>query len=268
MADLHGWRRHRVLHHSTYHLARPTRPEVVVQLQPASGPRQRGRLIQIGARPLPKEVVAFDDALENRCHRLSFGAPLSTLALWVVSEVERPLAPPAWPAIAWEELVVPGADEPTPLVDPAAFAGHGDACFAPGRRLAEVVASLHRRLREDMRYDERALSSGELEPAAVALKRGVGVCSDFAQVMLGALRARGLPARQVGGYLVRGRSAELHAWVALRVGDDWLEIDPTSGELAGPRHLRVAWGRDGSDLRPVRVDAEVRRVSSRIEVGS
>ena len=59
--------------------------------------------------------------------------------------------------------------------------------------------------------------------AAEALADGRGVCQDFAHVMIGACRSRGIPARYVSGYLLRpgsdGGEGESHAWVDVYVGD-------------------------------------------------
>ena len=99
-----------------------------------------------------------------------------------------------------------------------------------------------------------------------ALRLGVGVCQDFAHLLLGAMRKRGLPARYVSGYLVpeRGDSAHAaleeviggqasHAWVEVHIpGCGWMALDPTLGMAVGARHVRIAYGRDYGDVAPVR----------------
>jgi len=99
-----------------------------------------------------------------------------------------------------------------------------------------------------------------------SLSLGAGVCQDFAHLMLGVVRRRGLPARYVSGYLVPepkndgasnleevvGGQAS-HAWVEVFVpGTGWMGFDPTLGKPAGLRHVRVAYGRDYGDVPPVR----------------
>lgn len=93
-----------------------------------------------------------------------------------------------------------------------------------------------------------------------------GVCQDFAHVLLGAARMRGLPARYVSGYLVPARAASAeskqeevvggqasHAWAETLVpGFGWMAFDPTLGGPVGLRHVRVAYGRDYGDVAPVR----------------
>jgi transglutaminase-like putative cysteine protease len=99
-----------------------------------------------------------------------------------------------------------------------------------------------------------------------SLSISAGVCQDFAHVMLGVARMRGLPARYVSGYLVPGDSASpnsrqeeviggqaSHAWTEVLMPDGkWVGFDPTLGSPVGLRHVRVAYGRDYGDVAPVR----------------
>jgi transglutaminase-like putative cysteine protease len=92
--------------------------------------------------------------------------------------------------------------------------------------------------------------------------------------MIGALRAVGLSARYVSGYLLttgagvatQGGAAAApmlgadasHAWVAvwcpLADGSParWLELDPTNNVLPSAGHVRLAVGRDYGDVTPLR----------------
>jgi transglutaminase-like putative cysteine protease len=87
---------------------------------------------------------------------------------------------------------------------------------------------------------------------------GKGVCQDFAHVTLALLRAIGLPARYVSGYLHPTVNAEVgkttagqsHAWVEFWAGA-WIAVDPTSHTEVGSRHVVVARGRDYADVRPL-----------------
>jgi transglutaminase-like putative cysteine protease len=102
--------------------------------------------------------------------------------------------------------------------------------------------------------------------AADALAAGAGVCQDFAHVLLGVARSRGVAARYVSGYItpesISGDGARMgeviggqasHAWVEVYApGTEWLGFDPTLGGRTGLRHIRLAYGRDYSDVAPVR----------------
>jgi transglutaminase-like putative cysteine protease len=87
------------------------------------------------------------------------------------------------------------------------------------------------------------------------LESGAGVCQDFAHLMLGLLRLRGIPCRYVSGYLhEEGRAtAESHAWVEVYTqAQGWLGFDPTHRQPSGERHIVVATGRDYNDVPPNR----------------
>ncbi len=98
------------------------------------------------------------------------------------------------------------------------------------------------------------------------LATGIGVCQDFAHILLGVVRMRGLPGRYVSGYLVPKRTAEpgvnveeviggqaSHAWMEVFLpGQGWYGLDPTLGVPVTVRHVRVAYGRDYGDAAPVR----------------
>jgi len=99
-----------------------------------------------------------------------------------------------------------------------------------------------------------------------SLSVGAGVCQDFAHLLLGVVRKRGLPGRYVSGYLVPGSAASpdaklqeviggyaSHAWAEVYLpGSGWVGLDPTLGKPLGLQHVRVAYGRDYGDVAPVR----------------
>jgi transglutaminase-like putative cysteine protease len=84
-----------------------------------------------------------------------------------------------------------------------------------------------------------------------------GVCQDFAQVTIGALRTLRMPARYVSGYLAPKRDSEIgetskgesHAWLEFWDGG-WVPYDPTNGANIGLDHVVVVRGRDYSDVQP------------------
>ena len=91
--------------------------------------------------------------------------------------------------------------------------------------------------------------------ALEALAGGVGVCQDYAHVMLALCRAAGLAARYVSGHLV-GEGGS-HAWVEVVVPDPQrpgaavaVAFDPTHDRRAGWGYLTVAVGRDYRDVAP------------------
>jgi transglutaminase-like putative cysteine protease len=88
------------------------------------------------------------------------------------------------------------------------------------------------------------------------------VCQDFAHLQIACLRSLGLPARYVSGYLetlpppgqpkLVGTDAS-HAWIAFFCpGIGWIDVDPTNNILPSMQHITLGWGRDFSDISPVR----------------
>ena len=143
---------------------------------------------------------------------------------------------------------------------PPGAAEYAEQSFAPGRPIAEAALDLTRRIYTDFSYDRRATSVSTPVDEVLALRRGV--CQDFAHLQIACLRALGLPARYVSGYLVTrpppgrprlvGADAS-HAWVGVYCGDaGWLPLDPTNNAIPNEQHITLAWGRDFGDVTPMR----------------
>jgi transglutaminase-like putative cysteine protease len=102
-------------------------------------------------------------------------------------------------------------------------------------------------------------TTGVRTSAQEAWSLRAGVCQDIAHLTIGLLRAVGIPARYVSGYLypmVDGTVGQIvagqsHAWVEWWCGE-WFGFDPTNGVPAGARHVIVARGRDYSDVTPLK----------------
>jgi len=101
--------------------------------------------------------------------------------------------------------------------------------------------------------------TGVHSTAAEAWEARKGVCQDMAHIAIGALRAIGIPARYVSGYLHPQEQAEIgvpvegesHAWVEWFAGE-WTGFDPTNNTEIGDRHVLVGRGRDYNDVPPLR----------------
>ncbi|HEX7821782.1 MAG TPA: transglutaminase family protein [Sphingobium sp.] len=85
------------------------------------------------------------------------------------------------------------------------------------------------------------------------LDRGKGTCRDYAMLMIEAVRALGLAARFVSGYVYSptGRrratlgGGNTHAWVRVYLpGSGWVEFDPTNDIVGTNGLIRVAIARD------------------------
>jgi transglutaminase-like putative cysteine protease len=132
--------------------------------------------------------------------------------------------------------------------------------FPSGRPWLAGVLDLTQRIHRDFQYDSAATTVNT--PVADVLKVRRGVCQDFAHLQIACLRSVGLPARYVSGYLLTvppagqprlvGADAS-HAWLAAfcpEVG--WIDFDPTNNQIPSTRYITLAWGRDYSDVCPIK----------------
>ena len=142
-----------------------------------------------------------------------------------------------------------------------ALKAYGARRFTPGRPILEAARELTTRIKTDFEYHPGATDI--CTPLAEVFAGKAGVCQDFAHVEIAALRAHGLAAAYVSGYIrtvhskeeieLRGADAS-HAWVAVWCGEEagWVHLDPTNDLVAREDHVAVAWGRDFSDVSPLR----------------
>lgn len=141
-----------------------------------------------------------------------------------------------------------------------AFAEYATVSFTPRRSVLDAALDLTSRIHADFKFDATATTVST--PLLEVLEKRHGVCQDFAHLQIACLRSLGLPARYVSGYLETipppGKSRLVgadatHAWSALFCpGIGWIDLDPTNNCLASLRHITVAWGRDYSDVSPIR----------------
>lgn len=101
-----------------------------------------------------------------------------------------------------------------------------------------------------------------ITPLADIVQARKGVCQDFAHLAIGVLRAQGIPARYVSGYLetlpppgqekLQGADAS-HAWYSVFAADHgWYDFDPTNNKRPDTQYVTTAWGRDYADVTPVK----------------
>jgi transglutaminase-like putative cysteine protease len=140
------------------------------------------------------------------------------------------------------------------------FAAYALQSFTPGRPLTEALIDLNTRIYKDFRFDSKATTVRT--PTEEAFKKRRGVCQDFAHIEIACLRSLNLVARYVSGYLrtypppgrprLIGADAS-HAWVSVYCpGSGWLDLDPTNNLVPSDGHVTLAWGRDYSDVSPLR----------------
>ena len=165
---------------------------------------------------------------------------------------------------SWAELGDNVADRrlleflmPTALTTVAGEISGAATAAAAGLSPDTAAKAISDRVREHVTYMPGA--TGVRTDAQEAWDKGQGVCQDMAQLTVALMRAAGLPARYVSGYLHPDPKAEpgstsvgqSHAWVEYWAGS-WVPLDPTSGAAVGERHVVVARGRDYADVPPLK----------------
>ncbi len=226
--------------------------------------------------PEPQEIRHRADFWGNPVTEMVFSAPVRKLVTRVHARVER-LAPPAQldlspelsrlgAEIAASRSLAPEAPHHFRGASPRVVPDHAITRFArehagPGLTAMAAVRAIGRALHARMTFDAGATDVNT--PPAAAFAAGHGVCQDFTHVMIAALRAVGIPAGYVSGFLrtapppgqprLQGADA-MHAWVRAWCGSEagWVEYDPTNDLLVGTDHVVVAVGRDYSDIAPVK----------------
>jgi transglutaminase-like putative cysteine protease len=132
--------------------------------------------------------------------------------------------------------------------------------FEPGRPLIEVLRDLTSRIYSDFTY--RSGSTTVSTQVTEVLTAREGVCQDFARLAIACLRANGLAASYVSGYLATdpppGKERMIgidatHAWASVWTPQNqWLGLDPTNDQMVDERYIVVGFGRDYADVPPLR----------------
>ncbi len=190
--------------------------------------------------------------------------PHTSLTVTSSATVHTDRSPAGPPVLSWDDLRRPELadlhteylalpDRVAPTEELLALArGIAEASATPGDAARAVCALVNR---------EVSYVSGSTTVDAFAAHSWTersGVCQDKAHIVIGALRAIGIPTRYVSGYLhpsgdpVVGETVtgESHAWVEWW-DDGWRGFDPTNGTEPGDRHVSVAMGRDYNDVKPL-----------------
>ena len=122
----------------------------------------------------------------------------------------------------------------------------------------DPLAALHALmldLHQTMTFDTSATTPATSAREAFAARQGV--CQDFAQIFVTVSRTLGIPARFVGGYLLRAddkaQQTAGHAWAEAYVnGLGWVGFDAANCLCVTADYVRVAAGLDSLDATPVR----------------
>jgi len=248
----------------------------LLHLAPRTGPSQEVLSSAIVIDPEPREREETEDFFGNLVTHVAIETPHQSLTLTSETTVRaiECEAPEPEESLDWREArnLAMGhgdlaarspahfmfASRLVPIVP--ALRDYARMSFAADRPILDGGIDLMERIKADFVYDPTA--TDVTTPTVMAFELRRGVCQDFAHVMIAGLRALGLPAAYVSGYLrtepppgrprLEGADAT-HAWVSLWCGPEagWQGLDPTNGIRTATDHIELAFGRDYADVSPV-----------------
>jgi transglutaminase-like putative cysteine protease len=230
-----------------------------VRMEPASDADQSCRSFHLAVSPAT-EPFRYQDGFGNHVHHfnvLSAHTEVRILAASIVETHPRPrdlLSSWATYPLALDDanlevldfLRTCGPVRPTPRLDPLVEALRP----RPGGRLAHLVAEAADYIHGHFEYARDVTLA--TSPVDEVLEKGKGVCQDFTHLMIALLRSFGVPARYVSGYIHRpDKDSQSHAWCEVWLPDlGWLGIDPTNNRVVNDHFVKVAVGRDFTDVPP------------------
>ncbi|WP_202369995.1 transglutaminase family protein [Pseudomonas sp. MWU318] len=271
---------YQIFHDTCYHYDSPVSlAQQLAHLWPRECTWQRCTEQQLLISPQPTTRRDELDVFGNPLTRLAFERPhdeLQVNARLTVEVLARPLADfnlsPAWEQtrdaltyssqpLSAEMLEACRYRFQSPYVHlKRSFVEFSESCFPPGMPLLLGVQALMQKIFSEFTFDAEATQVAT--PLVEVLERRRGVCQDFAHLMLACVRSRGLAARYISGYLLTqpppgqprliGADAS-HAWVSVFCPVlGWVDFDPTNNVQPALEHITLAWGRDFSDVSPLR----------------
>lgn len=259
-----------IRHVTTFTYETPITESVMeARMQPRSDGLQRCLRFSLTPSPAAR-VMVYEDHDGNVVHHFDIPgrhARMTLTAEALVESLPRPalphrLGPRAWAHLddinasgeLWEYLAPSAFTRPTAGLDALRHELHLERGNDPLVLLRRLMVEIY------SRFEYRRHSTRVDSPIDEALDTRRGVCQDFAHIFIALTRPLGIPARYVSGYLFRDPSHgepdmddATHAWVEAFLPDlGWIGFDPANNLIAQQNHLRVAVGRDYSDVPPTR----------------
>lgn len=265
-----------VIHRTVYEYREPVSvSQHAARLKPRALAGQQVRDFELRVSPHPEVLTERTDYFGNALLVFGIRELHACMEVEARSRVSIPSLTPPVPALspAWTEVaaafrdpVAPERVEPyefcleSPMVRTSReYADWARESFTGQTPLLQGAADLTRRIYSGFTFDPKATEVAT--PMEEVWERRRGVCQDFAHIAIGCLRSLGLAARYVSGYLrtqpppgkprLQGADAS-HAWISVFCPlHGWVEFDPTNNLMPGDGHVRVAVGRDYSDVSPL-----------------
>jgi transglutaminase-like putative cysteine protease len=248
----------------------------MMHLMPRALPQQVVSSVELETTPAAARRTDGTDHFGNRVSWMFLDLPHAAFEVRLSARVEvgYPAPPEAAATPAWETIVAAVLSSggegwqaaefsfASPMAPADATVGvYAAVSFPPGRPVLAGLLDLTTRIRRDFTFKSGVTTIAT--PVAQVLKQRAGVCQDFSHLMIAGLRALGLPARYVSGYIrtrpppgrvARRGADQSHAWVGAWLGPahGWIDLDPTNDLVVQDEHVVLGWGRDYGDVSPVR----------------
>ncbi len=252
--------RMQVLHRTRYEYEAPVRESFnEVRLRPVSNEHQSCDSFVLRVLPAVR-LRHYEDFYANCVHHFEITQPHSSLQIEAFSSVSTnssnwldPLATP-FPIARIRECAqiercfdyLQSSDYVA--LDPDLWRLALDIANS-GQDAWQVAQSLMTWVHQSFTYDPTATTAYTL--MSEALRRRTGVCQDYAHVLIALCRSLQIPALYVSGYFHTPGADASHAWVEVFLpGIGWRALDPTHGTQPDTRYIKIAVGRDYSDVPP------------------
>ncbi|TCO26352.1 transglutaminase-like putative cysteine protease [Kribbella steppae] len=254
----------RVVHTTGYRYATPvTQSYNEARLTPRSDDRQNLMVARLETVPATR-AYKYVDYWGTEVNSFDLHTPHTELKVVAASVVETTEEPPPAVDATWAQVrSAESLDRYAEYLEWTTYVPKHRELAAVARSLRkgltpqETVLAVSKCVHGKLKYQRG--TTGVHSSAIDAWQAGEGVCQDYAHLTLAMLRAVGVPARYVSGYLHTEPDAavgetvvgESHAWVETWTGD-WWGFDPTNDLPIGHRHVWVATGRDYADVSPLK----------------
>jgi len=249
----------------------------IARLIPRDTDKQTCTHHQIDIDPMPDAFDAYDDFFGNKTFYFSVEHSHKKLEVTVTTEIEKEPAPALEQDFvstqSWESIkqqlqaskqefidVCQYIPETIMTASNAAIKQYALISFTPNRSFYDAALDLMKRIFQDFEFVSGFTTIST--PLAEVMEQRKGVCQDFAHLAIACIRSMGLPARYVSGYIetlaVPGKEKLVgvdasHAWFAMYVpGNGWLDFDPTNNQVPDMQHITTGWGRDYTDIAPLK----------------
>ncbi len=267
---------YRISHKTTVSYSQSVRhSRQLLHLTPRNTDSQRVLQWEIKTQPAPSYRQERDDYFGNRCVDLQLAESHRELQIHCQSKVDVAERQdilldlsPNWEFVSQQLAHASNADAwdaaqysfPSTWINTADAVELAAALFTPGKPLLRGAMDLTEYIFKNFQY--RGGVTDVYTPVADVISKKQGVCQDFAHLAIACLRAKGLAARYVSGYILThplpgqiklvGADAS-HAWLSVWCPEfGWIDFDPTNNLRPGNEHIQCAWGRDYGDVSPVK----------------